>query len=608
METSAVKSLIIVSEDPIRSKSGAHLRLETKLLADYRPADIDKQTLDRIDLFLKELFETNPALGKEMHFGGSDLTQTISYPFASLAQHWFRTAITMRHIIESTEPDVVFVDDYWFRHLQLVRRGLTVKVERLGLVGWKERLLRALRPSALFFWMVAGLGHKALVPIFAGKICNRRNTDDLTAKTVYLAGPPFHNKSLYGIWKKVAIRNLDSAEMLFFDIRSLTSGCFRNGSPWGFAEGIAGLDDFSRLLGKYLGIARRYRKSRIPEPLGDAQGRPRYFGLLFDRFMLLNLPRALLFASIGNKMRNNPRLRRVLLSLPNSWSSASLSDALGGADGKTVSFTHGMVLDPIACRSNTSLKITWGAFDAKLLSTYSDDARHVSLIHTPHRSTPSRADDRNILSGMTAAILPSSNVRGDSLRNFLDMTLSHLSRRRREYGISSIAIKLHPRSSIDYYKKLLRGLLDGKNIDVHISKTLSIGTLLSKCKIAFCTPSSIMLELLQHKVPFSVYTAGAMQDASFTSAFPEWMRFRSKQDLEMIGKENLETFSDVADRLCRLFWHSEETKTYSIDRLADMLALLEANQSGRLWSCKALKENSPGSGMRSPLRAESYTA
>lgn len=592
-----VKLAIVVMTDGVEYNSVRCFQIEIRHLSDYTPFGLDRMVLDHVECFVNNLFDQNPDLRETLDRGGVALSETIIYPLATLAQHWLRTALTMKNMVESINADRVLTDTYWFQMACL--GGLNGVEYREGHPTSDERVVSkpVHRYLNMLAWALAGSVIKIAIPVLLGRFLNRIVLRESGVAELYLIGSQYHNKSLYPIWLRLLGKQADAIELFPFSRSTFTSKCLSE-RRWGIVEGLVSPRDLMRLMTRYIYVVIAYLKARIPEPINRPYLPSSSFLSAFDRFFLLNVAVAILFEHLGAKTNSSNGSRKIVFSLPNSWANAAMSIALRSSRTKIISATHGMVLDPIAYRSNNTLKITWSSFDAELLSKYSRDERYVSLGNTVNaflqNESESRVESYDLNEHLVCigqskgedtlcerynkfgSIFPSSDIVGNTLHDFLGTSLQFFNKEISKLGIEAVIVKIHPRANLKVYERLLTVYFEHSNgrLPVYLSKTAPLDKVLKRSLFSVCSRSSIMLELLRYRVPFSVYTRGPFHDDTFINLFPDWMRYKTLEDLCRITPEHLVTFSNIAEQLIKCYWVPQCDGKEDIDKIIDIIIQL----------------------------------
>lgn len=581
-----VKTLTIVSEDLLIVPEDVFRgEISTVLFGDHRPDDLDELVMEKIEKFLNDLFNKNPALKASFEWDGNDLTRCMTYPFSDEIQHCLRKAIIMEIIAGEYEHGMVYMDDYWMRYAGLTELNVTNVTGGIAKCVWRMR-----RKWNLLMGIFTGMIFKLLIPMLVGKLMALKKKDLLRNKKILLIGLLRQNRSTYKVWNRIKERCSDTAELIsnwklnwkdLWEITSSEDKCLLISS--------VSTKDIPRIILRYLKMCLSYINSNIGMPFSTENNRHNHFRLLLDKFMTVNATDALAVASVRQEFAKLENLETILLSVPASW--CTILSSMMESDVQTVAFTHGMALSPIGYRSNHSLKVTHTAFDTGVMSRCSDDKDYIPWNVIPDEAR-NIVDDKDhlrerlkrvgrggpdcdkdaILEGRNAAILASSNIKSAFMRKYLKGGIEYFTANRHKYRHDYIAVKIHPNSDIDEFERYLEEIT--KNMPgttVYLSRDVNVKKLFAYSVFAVTMPSSIMLDLLLMNVPFSVFTRGTMVDNSLIKEFKNWMRFKRFEDLDEIRVEDLQEFTTTAAELRELCWEYEGRKGYTSDELAEML-------------------------------------
>jgi len=586
---SGASSITLVSEDYLPERD---IQFDGEkravLFGDFRPADLDKRVLERTESFLDRLFDANRGMREAFTWNGEDLTRFMTYPFTDIAQHCVRTAVIMKKIEADHQPDLVYADRYWRKFTGLTDMEISNPFGLGSLLAWKFR-----RIVMLLFWLAVGLFLKLIGPVVLGKLLGFNIPAALQNKEIVLVGNYRQNNRIRHVWDRVKERTPHGAELFSsgrYPLKLLLE--LASSKSRGLLGCLVRLVEIPHLACRYLKIAVCYLFSHVEAPFDSAGGKYNFHRLLLDRFILLTSPSALIFASAKCRFEGFRRLKSVLFSVPAAW--CTILSSLGEKNIKTIASTHGMSLSPLGYRSNFSYKMTHSSFDSSVLSAYSDDVNYLSLSMTPRKpaakkaqnisdhlrahlipigaSRPESNESFPIAEGPNAAILTSSNIKRGFMFKFLEDGIEHFAAQRDKYGIDYVAVKLHPDSDLDIFRADLEAIV-GNTIDlpVYVTKTVDIKALLARSAFAASMPSSIMLDLLLLDVPFSLFTKCTMVDRSLITRFAGWMRFKTFEELDSIGTEDLREFPRIAAELRNLYWNHGGESGKSYDEMADFI-------------------------------------
>ncbi|MCP3682066.1 MAG: hypothetical protein GY861_05185 [bacterium] len=583
-----VKELIIATDVDLYIENNENIRVKKIYIEKYIPKNINRESYRMIEEIVQKITDNNPRLKEKMMFRGVSLLPLISYPFGGVSQHWFRRIIIMKQIIEEKKPEVVFVSNDYKDYIELGNLGKNIKVKKTA--DNIERNIKW-RLAYILFWSVGGLLYKTILPVIIGKLLNITLKMDISKSKIIMIGSVYHNSSFRSKWDVIIKRERSAKELVLLDGSWPIRWIAKRKDNTAVAEGIASIKDITLIAECVIEIISEYKKANIPQIFN--KDKKEYGRLLreVDRMFLLNMPRSILFIAIGNKLIKKTEIDRIILSMPNVWSSVSLSKYLEGSRIETVSITHGLALDPIAYRSNNSRKVVWGAMDIEVLKEYSQDKEYISIGNKPSGTERKQGTEKNELSSKfvalntagkkemekieedknIVAILPSSNLKKKYIRKYFITSLTYLNENRERYDYKNIVIKLHPKSTIEYINQSVGDILESfEDLKIYGSKTVAIEHLFEKCSFALCTPSSIMLDLLEYTVPFSVYMEGYKHNMKLVSTYPSWMRWREKTDLEEISEEKIEKYYSEAELLKENYWVAN-VKDKNVKDIVDIL-------------------------------------
>lgn len=586
-----VDHLITISEDELSiTNEVRNLHVEKKRITSFRSFDLDRMVLKEIEQCYSDWLQKNPGLAsilKEV-----DIEYALSASYSAIIFQLFRRIVLFKCVLEDLKPDIIITDKHWrkFCPPDVLDMQNTILIEE------SNNYARATRGRGLriiIMAAIAGVGG-IIAPIFLGKFVNWFAKTKIKLCSCLLIGDYFPNKSFAPVWKSIHEDDDEKGELLLGSISiSEVRRSIKDGNRWveGYCCCLTGVS----LLLKYFKIIWHYwigRYSSYPLPNKDFYYRLNVplstdIAIDLDWFFMRSFARATCFVGQGKNFKKKFGMNSVVFSRL-SPATRSLSHQLRRLGVKTISTTHGMVLEPIAYKTHDSVKLTWGGFDANVLKAFSDDDTYIGLSVNPegYRNIPTTPKEGYInsqnlikkifplslgntfiyseLKGKCAAVFPSTNQHGACLRRFLSLSIVHLFDKRERYGIDYIVVKpkKHPRTNYDEFYSILSDIV-GKDspIPVVFSDRVDISSLLNFCTFCLCAHSSIMLDCIRMNVPFSVYLNDSLSDRNFVSRMPAWMIYRSEKDLNAIERSYLDQFNQTAARLRRVYWGEDESKS-----------------------------------------------
>lgn len=597
--SNGIRRVLFISENELTGKTLDSVVVGYANISDYQPIDLDQKVLVEIDRRYELWLQSNNRLKDILE--ETCIGKVVRMSFDAIIFQLLRRVVLTGIIINKYQPDKVIADQYWttfiafecYEHIQFQKIGAPLYRHTDSVKSDFKNLFYNLKYAFITF--LGGM----LFPVIIGKLVNFIVGTSPHKSELLLIGATQSSKSFMPVWKKISKEFTSYSELKYatMNLKSIRDDINKK-IPW--IDGLACFWEFPRLSFDFFRLTLCFFNSKKNFPVQNSTGTGSAvvdfasdFSINIDYFFLRTFAKALLFVRLACYFTKETKLQAVVFTTLTPASRA-LSLALQSKGIKTITTTHGMVLEPIAYRSEDSIKLTWSAFDARLLASYSLDKQYQGLPANPEGFKKTAGEPlswtivkvypacikflksinsthscyRNL--GKIVIIFPSTNQHGQSLRRFLNICLSHLFANRDKYQFDSVIIKPknHPRTKIEEFDKILAEIIPAKlKTPVVLTCDIDINTVLKKSTFALCAHSSIMLDCIRLAVPFSVYNYGTLSSKAFLERLPEWMRFSNEKQLEEISKEDLLKFQCTAKNLAETYWGNVEENISSLNDL-----------------------------------------
>ncbi len=587
----SIKKLICVSEEALTLQPPP-IDVTIQNIAEFKPDDLDQRVLHEIDKQYSKWLQHNAELKNILYM--EEIGSVVRMSFDSIIFQFYRRVILANIIIKAYSPAMVIVDNYWldfFNHD-------TYKKIKFHIINQNNQHTSSFTAVAGYFrkikYTLATLLGGIILPVVLGKCVNLFSDTVLYDNPVMLVGADQSNKSFMPVWEKITphFSSHGKGKYSTLNVKTVWDD-IRQKKCW--LDGLIPFKYFPGIVVRFLKLSYLYFKAKENFPLpGYREGHSLAinfasdFTINIDYFFLRTFAKSLLFGRVAYYFTNE-KLSSLHVVIFTTLSSASkaLSAALQKHGIKTVTTTHGMVLEPIAYRSEDSLKLTWSAFDAKLLANYSHDNEYIGLPANPegfkdgnasefppwsviqfyqpvcqgHQSKKSTSS-YPIRLGKIAMIFPSTNQHGNSLKRFIGLCLDYLHTNSEKHHFDTIVIKpkKHPRTKIKEFETVLHETIPADfTIPILLTWDMDINAALQTTTFALCAHSSIILDCMRLVVPFSVYIYGSLSNSIFLNTFPKWMRFTNRTDLSKITQKDLSEFNLLSRKLIGDYWGENDT-------------------------------------------------
>lgn len=586
--------LLVISEDMLNvEESVAGGQIKYRLLAEFRTKDLDRKVKKVMDRSFNDWVAGNPRVASivDEFFG----LQTLKYSLWAKWFYAFRKILLIKHISGHANVKIIMCDNYWRIYCELSGTKSILVEEKSP-----RSSNRAPISSCMKDWLVIareGLA-RILFPVVYCSLRREKWPGQSKDMRLLLVGSGRTISSFSGIWK--IIKEQENAAMAaeFWGREALFSHNRRTGMP--IMEYIAGIKDGLYCLKDYLKIANAMRKGVWDFPFAFESEKSAYFIQETRMFLFAIAASMSLYARVARLLSENfPNLKRVIICTISPQSRA-LGHCLERYGIESVAATHGMALEPFGYITDSKLTLTWGDFDSKLLSQYSDDTKYCSLWGTGNsiedevssKNEKSRLTAKDVycwhpgrencekmdvlLEGHLGILFPTSNLSDGIIQKILEIGFDFFEEYSRKHRIRFIVIKLkkHPRMKLDVYCRFVdERFKEGFAIPVLISEKLEIGPLLKMSAFGFCYHSSIILDFIKYKVPFAVIRGNGLSDLEFLSHFPDWMiiNINNKNDISSLLDHDENEFKEAMEKLRALYWGENTEEELSRAQLVKRL-------------------------------------
>lgn len=552
------KQIIVVSEQPINFNfSVKYPKIKIKLLSHYCPIDLEKQVLGKISLFITSWRKGCSGFFSSIVMHGIDLSKTMEYAIGTLLRPIFRQQIIMQNAMMVEKPELVITDD------QLSSLCWLAEIKTAGMpkVFSKQKTLQLLKTVV---WVLFGFFSRLLSPIFIGWLTMAFRSPRIKQCEVAIIGNAYHLRGLSRLWQALRLKGCQLFYLETWPSYLKNRNMIEEINQRVVFESIIKPYQLLYITAKYFWGMGWYIRNMLWNFNREEQ--EDFFlpviGDKINRFISLNLPTAILSLIAAESLSLNQNLQSVILPVPNCWGEATMAEVFRRSGIRTMSFVHGMVLDPIDYRSKVDLKIVWSGFDSKILSQYTDDYTIVALKDFKVNINVSRNSIINKGRKKSALLLPSFPLSYEEKFSFLKESLTFIGQYKNRLGIEYIIVKLHPRDKINEFKKILRIINARKQAfcPVEVRMNYDFQCLFQEAAIVICTPSSVMVECLRHGTPFLVFDASyiSIGGGHFLSLLPNWMKFKLSKELEFMQCADLtERFIRVNKKMTKVYWENQ---------------------------------------------------
>lgn len=586
-------NLMIISENILNIKNPFHnVKIEYRLLSDFRYNDLDIKVKNIMDIKFNELIRSNPGMAAIMEkYCG---LQTIKY---SLWSWWFkiyRKLLLIKHITNFSNFQIVLCDNYWETYCKLAGIKSILVSDKKQYSSKKQLALN--RINDFYIIVKEGIG-RILFPILYCMLTGEKEYQQSNIRLL-LIGSEVNIKSFSGIWKIIKSTENNADVIEFFDREILFYR--KNKKKNRYIESIAGIKDGLQCIKKFWKLATAIRKSSGNFNFGFDPEKNSYFFKETRKFLYSSSASMILYARIADLLsESHPNLKRIIICTF-SPQSRVLSHILEKYNIHSIFTTHGMVLEPIGYLSDCKFTLTWGEFDSKLLRKYNGYTEFLSLWGTGNsiedEMSPQNNErslqannvfywypghqeyaQRNLsLDGNLGLIFPTSNLKVEIIRHFLEMGFNFFEQYSKKHKISCIVIKLkkRPSTKLDVYTQYVsKKFKEGFGIPVLISESLNICPLIKMCSFGLCYISSIMLDFIKYKVPFAVINGNSMSDREFLGKFPNWMIIKNKNNIISLLDRDETEFNNALEKLKEIYWGEDtDNKIYKVHLINKLIS------------------------------------
>lgn len=589
-EAVGIQHILFVSEEALKAQYVGIVTAEYANISQFQPNNLDWLVLREIDRRYDEWMKANIRLRSRME--NAKIGSAVKMSFEAIVFQYFRRVMLTDIVIVKLGFKKVITDQYWsfFLHLdhhddiefKILRENQNKYIKDPSVKDTIKETFSFLRYAVLT--LLGGI----ILPVLFGKIVNAFSKQSPYNSEIILLGADQGNRSFKPVWQRIITGFGSHAELKFAEVSLLKiQDDIKKGRFW--ADGLVSMESIPGVASEFINMTLSFYKAKKKFPILNNRTKcsaeiefASDFSINIDYFFLRSFAKALLFGRLSSYIAKQNSLRMVIFTSLSSASRA-FSQALQINGIKTVTTTHGMVFEPIAYRSEDSIKLTWGAFDADLLAGYSLDGCFMGLpinpeafkdeggnsfsswssikTYVPKNTQLSNCESMKLCSneesGRIAIIFPSTNQHGPTLKRFLRICLNYLLKFRSKHHFDSIIIKpkKHPRTKIQEFERVLSEILpEHPDVPVFLTWDIEINRALQLSTFALCAHSSIMLDCIRHGVPFAVYTYGSISNKAFLERLPDWMKFEDEEKLHTITKDNLITFDATSKGLMEDYW------------------------------------------------------